>query len=119
MGMKQSFFLAVKSLATSKMRSLLTMLGIIIGVAAVIVIISLGDGMQKMLNDEFESMGANMIQVSVWDSGSSRTVTPVYHSRVELSRGFQKKFFRGRIERQAGQCRLVPLTLLIQYLFSL
>lgn len=76
MGIKQSFLLAVKSLATSKMRALLTMLGIIIGVGAVIVIISLGDGMQKLLSDEFASMGANLIQVSVWDSGASRTADP-------------------------------------------
>ena len=72
MGIKQSFFLAVKSLLTSKVRALLTMLGIIIGVAAVIVIISLGDGMTKMMNDQFESMGANLIQVQVWDFGSDR-----------------------------------------------
>ena len=75
MEIKQSFFLALKSLATSKVRALLTMLGIIIGVAAVIVIISLGDGMQKLLSDEFESMGANLIQVSVASGSSSRTVT--------------------------------------------
>ena len=76
MEIKQSFLLAVKSLATSKVRALLTMLGIIIGVAAVIVIISLGDGMQKLMNDQFESLGANLIQVSVWDYGSSRSVSP-------------------------------------------
>ena len=44
--LSQSFRLAVKSLLTSKMRALLTMLGIIIGVAAVIIILSLGNGMQ-------------------------------------------------------------------------
>jgi len=76
MEIKQSFLLAIKSLATSKVRALLTMLGIIIGVAAVIVIISLGDGMQKMMNDEFESLGANLIQVMVYGSGSSRTASP-------------------------------------------
>ena len=75
MGVKQSFFLALKSLATSKMRALLTMLGIIIGVAAVIIIISLGDGMQKLMNDSFESLGANLIQVNVYSSGSSREVS--------------------------------------------
>ena len=74
MGVKQSFFLALKSLATSKMRALLTMLGIIIGVAAVIVIISLGDGMQKLMSDSFNELGANLIQVSVQSSGSSREV---------------------------------------------
>lgn len=76
MKIKQAFLLAIKSLAMSKMRALLTMLGIIIGVAAVIVIISLGSGMQKMMESEFESMGANMIQTMIkGGSGGSRSVT--------------------------------------------
>ena len=79
MNFGQSFRLAIKSLLTSKMRALLTMLGIIIGVAAVIVITSLGNGMQKLMNDQFESLGANLIQVQIWGRGggmSSRTVEP-------------------------------------------
>ena len=47
MNVSQSFRLALKSLMVSKVRALLTMLGIIIGVAAVIVIVSLGNGMQQ------------------------------------------------------------------------
>ena len=77
MNFGQSFKLAIKSLMTSKMRALLTMLGIIIGVGAVIVIISLGNGMQTMMNEQFEQLGANLIQAQVWDDGSSsRTVDP-------------------------------------------
>ena len=75
MSFTQSFRLALKSLLTSKMRSLLTMLGIIIGVASVILIISLGDGMNNMINSEFEKMGANLLQVEVMSPNSSRTVT--------------------------------------------
>ena len=63
MNISQSFRLAVKSLATSKMQALLTMLGIIIGVAAVIIITSLGNGMQNYMNDQFEIMGSNLVQV--------------------------------------------------------
>jgi len=74
MNIRQSFFLALKALATSKMRALLTMLGIIIGVAAVIIIISLGDGMKSMINEEFEKMGSNLLQVYVMGRGSARTV---------------------------------------------
>ena len=75
MKMGQSFRLALKSLLASKMRALLTMLGIIIGVAAVIVIVSLGNGMQQYMNDQFEQMGVNLIQVQIMGSGSSnRTV---------------------------------------------
>ena len=76
MNLTQSFRLALKSLATSKMRALLTMLGIIIGVAAVIVITSLGNGMQQMMNDQFDKLGANIIQVSIYGlgAGNSRSV---------------------------------------------
>ena len=76
MNFGQSFRLALKSLMTSKMRALLTMLGIIIGVAAVIVITSLGNGMQGMMNEQFDKLGANLIQVSIYSWGGSRFVTP-------------------------------------------
>lgn len=74
MSIKQSLVLALKSLMGSKMRSFLTMLGIIIGVAAVIVIVSTINGMTKMVMDEFEKMGATNIIVSVRGRGSSRSV---------------------------------------------
>ena len=76
MNFTQSFKMAIKSLQTSKMRAVLTMLGIIIGVGAVIVILSLGNGMQTMMNEQFEQLGSNLIQVNIWGSGeeSSRSV---------------------------------------------
>ena len=76
MKMGQSFRLALKSLMTSKVRALLTMLGIIIGVAAVIVIVSLGNGMQQYMNSQFEQIGVNMIQVAIYSYGGNREVTP-------------------------------------------
>ena len=74
MNFSQSFRLAIKSLMTSKMRALLTMLGIIVGVAAVIIITSLGNGMQNYMNDQFEQLGANLVQAQVYSDGSSRSV---------------------------------------------
>ena len=74
MSFGQSFRLAIKSLMTSKMRALLTMLGIIIGVAAVIIITSLGNGMQNYMNAQFEQLGSNLVQAQVYDDGSSRSV---------------------------------------------
>lgn len=71
----QCFALALKSLATSKIRALLTMLGIIIGVAAVIVIMSLGNGLTTEVSDTFESMGTNTITVSIMGRGSSRSIS--------------------------------------------
>ena len=77
MNFGQSFRLALKCLMTSKMRALLTMLGIIIGVGAVIVITSLGNGMQNMMNEQFEKLGANLVQVQLFMyGGDSRSVDP-------------------------------------------
>lgn len=74
MGIVQCFVMAIKSLAASKMRSFLTMLGIIIGVGSVIVIMALGNGMTVYMNDSFESMGTTNISVNIIGRGSSRTV---------------------------------------------
>lgn len=76
MNFKQSFILALKSLKSSKMRSFLTMLGIIIGVASVIILTSLVDSMKQMMVDEFESMGTNLITANIRGRGGNRMVNP-------------------------------------------
>ncbi len=73
MNFTQSFKLAVKSLRTSKMRALLTMLGIIIGVGAVIIIISLGNGVTGMVEQLVEKVGVNQIYVYDWGWGDGST----------------------------------------------
>ena len=62
--------IALRALARNKVRSALTMLGIIIGVASVIAMVSLGQGAQKQVQDQISSMGTNMLIVS---AGSQRT----------------------------------------------
>ena len=75
MNFQQSFLLALKSLSTGKVRSLLTMLGIIIGVGAVIVIVSLGQGFQDEMNAAISGFGTDLINVNITGrGGSSRTV---------------------------------------------
>ena len=69
MNFGQSFRLAIKSLTTSKMRALLTMLGIIIGVAAVIVVLALGNGLTGMVQQQVDKMGINLIQAQIWGRG--------------------------------------------------
>jgi len=76
MNFKQSFILALKSLSASKMRSFLTMLGIIIGVASVIILVSVVNGMKQNMISTFESMGTNLVTASIRGRGSSRAVTP-------------------------------------------
>ena len=58
--MLQSFKLALKSIWGNKMRSFLTMLGIIIGVAAVIILVSLVNGYMGSVVESFASMGVNL-----------------------------------------------------------
>ncbi len=75
MGIIETFELAIKNLLASKVRALLTMLGIIIGVAAVIVIIAMGNGMENYMEDSFESMGTNLLTVNVMGRGTSRSIS--------------------------------------------
>ena len=75
MNVMESFKMAVGNIRTSKMRSFLTMLGIIIGVAAVIVIVGMGNGMEIYMTEQFESMGTNTLTVSIYGRGTGRTVT--------------------------------------------
>src|SRR5574337_395892 len=55
--------IAWRALARNKMRSGLTMLGIIIGVAAVIAMVGVGQGAQKQVQDQIAAMGSNMLFV--------------------------------------------------------
>ena len=74
MRITESFSLALKNIASSKVRTLLTMLGIIIGVAAVIVIVGLGSGLEHYIADSFSSMGTNTLTVTVQSRGATRTM---------------------------------------------
>lgn len=60
----ECFIMAFKALLANKMRSLLTMLGIIIGVGAVIVMVALGTGVKESITNSIASLGSNMLIVS-------------------------------------------------------
>jgi putative ABC transport system permease protein len=57
------FNIAVRSLLVNKLRSALTMLGMIIGVGAVIILMSVGAGLQNMITSTFEELGTNLLFV--------------------------------------------------------
>ena len=77
-----TFVLALKNIWSNKMRTILTMLGIIIGVTAVIVIVGLGNGMTQQVRESFSSMGIDSMTVSIWGRGSSRAATVDYMYKV-------------------------------------
>jgi len=68
---------------TNKMRSMLTLLGMIIGIAAVITIVSLADGLKRQLTGQVESLGSNL----VWFFAS-----PSANQRKEQGQGGYRSF---------------------------
>ena len=75
MNLAETFQMAVQNILDSKMRTFLTMLGIIIGVCAVIVIVGLGNGMRGYIEESFADMGTDSLTVMIVGRGSSRSVS--------------------------------------------
>jgi putative ABC transport system permease protein len=63
MNFSNLFRISFKALGSNKFRALLTMLGIIIGVAAVIAMLGIGQGSKKSIEDEISKMGSNMLMI--------------------------------------------------------
>jgi len=85
---------ALAALTGNKLRSALTMLGIVIGTAAVITLLSVGQGVERFINDQFNSLGTNLLFVWPRLGGSQRTqftsftvnqTTLTEHDAAELS----------------------------------
>ena len=79
MNLGQAIKMAAKSIFANKGRSALTMLGIIIGLAAVMILVSYAQGQNVAMNAFYESMGTNIIEVyaSSWGGSVSSTTWPV------------------------------------------
>ena len=58
-----AFFIALREIKRNLMRAFLTVLGIIIGVAAVITMVTLGDGTTQAVKDNISSLGSNLVMV--------------------------------------------------------
>lgn len=70
----ESIIIALDGLRTNKLRSILTMLGIIIGVGAVITMVTLGAGVKSKMEESFASLGSNLLVVTpgAADSGGAK-----------------------------------------------
>ena len=64
MNLSESLLTALDSLRSNKLRAALTMLGVIIGVAAVIALLSIGNGVSASINQEINAIGTNLILIS-------------------------------------------------------
>ncbi|HUU34613.1 MAG TPA: ABC transporter permease [Vicinamibacterales bacterium] len=90
--------IAVKALARNKMRTMLTMLGMIIGVSAVITMVALGTGAQASIESQISAAGTNMIMVSAGNfqqggvrlgQGNASTLTPDDAEAIRAVAGVQ------------------------------
>jgi putative ABC transport system permease protein len=85
--------LALRALARNKLRSALTMLGIIIGVGAVIAMVAIGNGANKQIQDQIAAMGSNLLMVGSGSvnrggmrMGAGATKTLVYDDALAIQR---------------------------------
>ena len=83
MNLGKTFKLAIKSILGNKMRTLLTMLGIIIGTSAVIILVSVAQGTTNQVTENIESMGTNLLSVTINGRGLETSLD--YEEVSELS----------------------------------
>lgn len=100
MRLAEAWRVAVTALRANRLRSLLTMLGVVIGVAAVVVLVAIGSGAKQEVEEQVNGLGANLVIVvpGRLDFGAAPT-----KSRLELSDA-------ARIERATGQQVAVSLS---------
>ena len=94
---------ALRALLVHKGRSFLTSLGIIIGIGAVIAMVSAGDGVQQKLDESMESVGKNLIVVRPGarsQSGVVTDTTPLTRDDAALVRKQAGPFLKGVAEVQ-------------------
>ncbi len=90
MNIIESIKVAINAIWVNKMRSLLTMLGIIIGISSVIAVVALGEGSNKMIGKEFESFGVNRAYLGMnWRENYTGRDIYTYEDIDALKRGFE------------------------------
>jgi len=89
MYLKENFQIAWEQLRSSKLRSILTLLGITIGVATVIFIVSILEGYNMNITAELNMLGANVFQVEKYDRD---TGIQIGHRRRDARKDLQKEY---------------------------
>ena len=84
MNLNQAFKIAAKSIAAKKGRSALTMLGVIIGLAAVIILVSYAQGQNQQMRAYYESLGTNVINIEASSWNSQNISDALYNYCMEL-----------------------------------
>lgn len=100
----QAWKMAWRSILANKMRTLLTMLGIVIGVAAVIIMVSVGEGSAKQVQSQVASLGSNLISVTITGRGAVSSLTLEEALAYEDIDGVEavSPFINGSVQAKAG-----------------
>ena len=87
----ENFKIAIRALRANKLRSMLTMLGIVIGVATVVALLSIGKGATASITDQIQSNGSNLLTISPGRAemgpggdGQSQQASHLYYSDYQL-----------------------------------
>lgn len=90
MGFFQTLKLAIKNIRSNKLRSALTMIGIIIGISSVIVLVGMGSGSTKQITSQVQSLGTNLISANTANNNGSKQFTLDDVKNVEAIQGVDK-----------------------------
>ena len=82
----ENMIMAIHAIKANKMRSFLTMLGIIIGIGSVIAIVSIGDTMRSLVAGLYENIGVTMAYVYVWPRDGEGMCDSDYFNLEEMER---------------------------------
>src|SRR5476649_2471006 len=83
--LRDAFKTATRSLTNGKMRSILTMLGIVIGIASVIILMSIGQSAQNYILGQVQSVGSNLIFVIPGGSKNGRLSSPAASQGIVIT----------------------------------
>ncbi|MBS3909417.1 MAG: ABC transporter permease [Actinobacteria bacterium] len=84
MNLFESFRLALDAIRANKMRSGLTTLGVVIGVSAVILLVSVGQGMRNYVTEQFQGIGANLILIMPGDVDFGSGQEPIFSFKLRV-----------------------------------
>ena len=122
MNFTQTLFEALESLTSNKMRSGLTILGIVIGVAAVIAMLAVGRGAQASINNSISSIGTNLLFISSGAQGVTRiqplTLADCGITRADLERELDLLVANALNDTQTVMAVRVPESAELRRLFN-
>ena len=85
MNLNELIKLSLQALKANKLRSILTMLGVIIGVFAVILLVSIGSGLQNYITNQISGLGSNLIFVIPGRIGGQRTPGGIQTNKLVIA----------------------------------